>query len=149
MMFSYRTPSSEVLDLSKFQFAKNQATCGADLLGGVTLEESPGNGYCGYGEYNDVSNQLFICLSGSVDENLLEGLTANTTDGNSFVTSNCSPSSDFFDECDGVAYQCVVNGNYANTNSCLISLECPDGTVLNFACPDNSACVIATNSIQG
>jgi hypothetical protein len=144
MLKSYVVPSVECHDFSRFQFAHNQATCGADLLGGATLEEANdnfGGGYCGYGDYDD-PNDLFICLTASVDENLLEGLTANTTSGGPFVTTNCSLSADTFDECDGVAYQCEVNGNYTGTNQCLISLECPDGTVLDFACPDtsNSAC---------
>ena len=136
-MQSYLTPSIKLHDFSKFQFAQNQATCGPEILGGATLvDDNFGSPACGFGDTG--TNQVNICLSSAIDSNLLEGLTVNTTDGNSLVISNCSPGYPS-GNCPSGGFICTANGIFGGGNPCIINLECPDGTNVT-TCNDFSAC---------
>jgi hypothetical protein len=127
----YSIPSIMSLDAPKMYLFKNQATCGPEILQGEALHESSigGGTACGWGNVLGPGNTVGICLTGVIDENLLEGLTVNTTDGNSFVMSNCSQNN-VATECGISGYLCNVSGGtYAQgVFPCVISLECPDGT---------------------
>ena len=132
----YLIPSIISLDSSKMHLFKNQATCGPEILGSVELSETDfGDNFfgCGFALKGD---QVQICLTGSIDDNLLDGLTVNTSNGSSFVTSNCSLG-DPFDECDAVSYVCDVDGTTGP--GCVTSLECADGTLID-TCENNSVC---------
>ena len=131
----YLIPSIISLDSSTMHLFKNQATCAPGIF---TLEESPNGGYCGYGNYQGNSDRVLICLAESIDEDLLEGLTVQTIDGNSFETINCE-SFDIFNECPNEGYACTVDGDYAGP-TCVHRLRCPDGTLVD-TCPDSSDCL--------
>jgi hypothetical protein len=139
-MKTYSVPSIASLDSSNLHFFKNQATCDSGILNGQTLAEAFDGDNCGFG--NAGTNTLFICLSGSVDPSLLEGLIGNTINGDTnqefnFQTISCAQDNS---NC-SAGYVCTVNGAYPDNgyNPCITSLTCPDGTVIDI-CSDTSDC---------
>lgn len=140
-MESYQTPAVFVHDFSKFDFIRNQGTCGPDLLGNARLHLQSNTNpnaptSCGNG-FGITVNDVAICLTEAIDPNRLNGLIVETADGQSLLTSNCVEDT-FNTACDNVGYICIVNGTYGST-PCLLSLSCSDGTLVD-ACPSQTPC---------
>jgi hypothetical protein len=141
MKQSYLTPSSQVHDFSKFQFAQNQATCTSGTLTLVPFDDV--GGACGF---RDGASSMGLCLSEAVDPSLLEGWILNLNDGSSVTIAGCVPF-DFGGTCTfGISCSVPLTGQEL---FCVNSIECPDGTLVD-ACP-NQGCqlTVATDSIQG
>lgn len=142
-MKTYVMPSIEVHDLSKFQFAQNQATCGAGIVQLDPIESF--SGICGLVQSPDL---FLLCLSEPVDSDVLQGLVLNMAVGSDLTIANCTLSGGDA-ECPAV-YVCDVSN--AIIQDCVNSIRCPDGTIID-TCPNQDVCVnggqiIVTDSIQ-
>jgi len=139
MLQTYITPSIQDHDFSRFQFAKNQATCDpATVINGEDFAIEFDFGTCGFG-VND--NRADICLSGDVnDVSQLESLILRDNFGGQFVISSCSEGGTTFGtaDCDGTAYRCSGSGDL--NGNCILSMTCPDGTLISTCDPLNSNC---------
>jgi hypothetical protein len=137
----YLIPSVVLLDSSRLHLFKNQATCESGLVT-FSQETIGGSGHCGFAGqgFGPGSNQVVICLTDpSLDPILLEGFTVNTT-GGSFVMSNCSQNDPDAVCNNGTGYLCDVNDTDTLDDDCVLSLECPDGTLIT-TCGNSSICV--------